>query len=273
MPQQRLTRKRGMVLTNVGLQKLQTAKHKAEIWENDGDRYTLEELSQRSGLAPITVAKVLNREGGVDKQSLTLCFSAFGLILMEEDFTKPSDRKLQTNSTDTPTLVPQGWYVAGSRPHDYDVRLDATVVYSGSSSALIQSKSPQADGFGTLMQSFKADDYLSQRLQLSGYLKTETVESWTGLWMRVDGPNRQTLSFDNMQNRSVTGTTDWTRYTVVLDVPDASEYIAFGILLAGLGRVWCDCLNFETVGLDVPTTELTTDSHIPNQPVNLDFEL
>ena len=70
MPQQRLTRKRGIVLTNIGLQKLQTAKRKAEIWENDGDRDTLEELSQRSGLAPITVAKALNREAGVDKQSL-----------------------------------------------------------------------------------------------------------------------------------------------------------------------------------------------------------
>ncbi|MBE9101579.1 hypothetical protein [Vacuolonema iberomarrocanum] len=274
MQQRRSTRKRGVILTNIGLQKLQTAKRKAEIWDNDGDRYTLEELGQRSGLAPITVAKVLNRETGVDKQSLVLCFSIFGLTLMDADFTKPSDRLLQAedNNADLPSAIPQGWQVTGTRTQDYDVRLDTTVINSGSATALIQSKSPQADGFVTLMQTFKAEDYRGQRLQLSGYLKTEAVETWAGLWMRIDGAEGEILSFDNMQNRSITGTTEWTQYAVVLDAPIASDRIAFGFLLAGSGRVWCDRLNLEPVSLEVPTTVFPTELQLPTKPVNLDFE-
>ncbi|VEP15779.1 conserved hypothetical protein [Hyella patelloides LEGE 07179] len=274
MTQQKQKRKRGIVLTNIGLQKLQAAKQKVEIWENNGDRYTFEELSQRSGLAPITVAKILNRETGVDKQSLILCFSAFGLILSEEDYTKPNPQSLNKNNTpeDFQSHVPPGWFVAGSHPHDYDVRLDNTVAYQGQTSVLIQSKYPQAEGFGTLMQEFKADRYCDRRLQLSGYIKTEAVENWTGLWMRVDGEN-QVLSFDNMQNRSIKGTTDWTRYSVVLDIPAAGNRIAFGILLVGSGRVWCDLLQFEAVSLDIPTTEVTTSSQLCDRPINLDFEM
>ena len=198
MQQRRSTRKRGVILTNIGLQKLQTAKRKAEIWDNDGDRYTLEELGQRSGLAPITVAKVLNRETGVDKQSLVLCFSAFGLTLMDADFTKPSDRSLQAedNNADPPSAIPQGWQVTGTHTQDYDVRLDTTIINGGSTTALIQSKSPQADGFVTLMQTFKAEDYRGQRLQLSGYLKTEAVETWAGL-LRVQ-PNGANMRWYSM---------------------------------------------------------------------------
>lgn len=275
MKQQKPKRKRGVVLTNIGLQKLQTTKQKVEIWENNGDRYTFEELSQRSGLAPITVAKILNRETGVDKQSLILCFSAFGLILTEGDYSKPNPKLFNNNSTseDFQSNVPPGWFVAGSHPHDYDVRLDNTVAYQSQTSALIQSKYPQAAGFGTLMQKFKADRYRDKRLKLSGYIKTEAVETWTGLWMRVDGFENQILSFDNMHNRSITGTTDWTRYAVVLDIPVISFAITFGFLLAGSGRVWCDLLQFETVSLDIPTTDIMTGSQLWDRPINLDFEM
>ncbi|MEM8807610.1 MAG: hypothetical protein AAGF01_16445 [Cyanobacteria bacterium P01_G01_bin.38] len=274
MSQQRPKRKRGVILTNAGLQKLQTAKRKVEIWENDGDRYTFEELSQRTGLAPITVAKVLNRDTGVDKQSLILCLSAFGLILADDDYTKPThpSRPSQTIASSQST-VPQGWSLAGSRPYSYAVSLDSINTYYGSNSVLIQSKSPQADGFGTLMQIYKADRYRGQRLKLSSYLKTEAVKTWAGLWMRVEGFENQILSFDNMQNRSITGTTPWTEHAVVLDVPDTSKRIAFGVLLAGSGQVWCTRFQFDTVGPDIPTTGLETVSQLPDQPTNLDFEI
>ena len=90
--------------------------------------------------------------------------------------------------------------------------------------------------------------------------------------MRVDGFERQILSFDNMQNRSITGTTEWTNYAIVLDVPATSYRIAFGILLAGLGRVWCALLEFETVDRDTPTTDIITDRPLSDRPINLDFE-
>ncbi|MEP0801140.1 NB-ARC domain-containing protein [Funiculus sociatus] len=82
-------RQRGVILTLQGLKKLQDARHQAEILENAGDKYTLEELSDRTQLAPFTVAKVLARDEGVDKQTLALFFRAFNLALDKSDYCRP----------------------------------------------------------------------------------------------------------------------------------------------------------------------------------------
>ncbi|MEB3178744.1 MAG: NB-ARC domain-containing protein [Nostocaceae cyanobacterium] len=56
--------------------------------ENDGSRFTLEELSDRTQLAPFTVAKIMARQEGVDKQSLEYFFRAFALELTTSDYVK-----------------------------------------------------------------------------------------------------------------------------------------------------------------------------------------
>ena len=93
--------------------------------------------------------------------------------------------------------------------------------------------------------------------------------------MRVDGAKKdETLAFDNMQDRAIKGTTDWKKYEIVLDVPENSEMVAFGLLLSGKGQVWMDDLQFEVVGKDVPTTGRATGaaSQAAKAPLNLNFE-
>jgi hypothetical protein len=90
---------------------------------------------------------------------------------------------------------------------------------------------------------------------MTAYVKAEGVQNWAGLWMRVDGPHNLTLEFDNMQNRPLSGTFDWQLFVVVLDVPQESEAVTFGLLLNGTkGRVWFDDVRLNIVGNDVPTT-------------------
>ncbi|MCC5660791.1 hypothetical protein LC608_28220 [Nostoc sp. XA010] len=86
MTLQNWRRKRGVALTNKGLQKIKEAKHQSEAKENFGNRYTLEEMSARSGLYSATISKVLNREGGVDKQTIEKLFSAFKLKIDKNDY-------------------------------------------------------------------------------------------------------------------------------------------------------------------------------------------
>ncbi|WP_107666947.1 AAA-like domain-containing protein [Cyanothece sp. BG0011] len=82
-------RRRGVILTDKGLEKLQSAKVEAEYTENKGNRYTLEALSEKTGLAMDTLMKVFACESKVDKQTLKYCFKAFQLNLCEEDFYYP----------------------------------------------------------------------------------------------------------------------------------------------------------------------------------------
>ncbi|NEU81561.1 NB-ARC domain-containing protein [Nostoc sp. UIC 10630] len=92
MTLQNWRRKRGVALTTKGLQKIKEAKHQSEAKENFGNRYTLEEMSARSGLYSATISKVLNREGGVDKQTIEKLFSAFNLKIDKSDYLSSINR-------------------------------------------------------------------------------------------------------------------------------------------------------------------------------------
>jgi hypothetical protein len=166
--------------------------------------------------------------------------------------------------------VPRGWHVAGTKPAEYEVGVDAGQAYQGHDSAFLKSKRPSVDGFGTLMQNINAEQYKGNKVRLSGLVKSEEVTGWAGLWMRVD-KGTQLLTFDNMQKRPINGTTGWQRYYVVLDVPKDATAIAFGILLSGPGQVWLNSTKFEVVGLDVPTAVASSQKSLPDKPVNLEF--
>ncbi|MEH2067005.1 MAG: NB-ARC domain-containing protein [Nostoc sp.] len=92
MTLQNWRRKRGVALTTKGLQKIKEAKYQSEAKENFGNRYTLEEMSARSGLYSATISKVLNREGGVDKQTIEKLFSAFSLKIDKSDYSSSKNR-------------------------------------------------------------------------------------------------------------------------------------------------------------------------------------
>jgi hypothetical protein len=165
--------------------------------------------------------------------------------------------------------APPHWDLTGARPQDYSVSLDAVNPHGGKKSALLRSVVPNPTSFGALVQVFSAAGYRGKRLRLSAFLRSRDVSQGAGLWMRIDGMNAQVLAFDNMQNRPIKGDTEWQRYSVVLDVPEAALAVYFGILLNGGGSVWLDDVPFETVPSSVPTTGLPS---IPPTPQNLDFE-
>ncbi len=159
---------------------------------------------------------------------------------------------LQPSNLDFETGT-SGWIIAGSSVQSYTI--DANVVaHTGDASGHLQSLQNHVSGFCTLMQTFAADKYQGQRLRMSAYVKTENVEGWAGLWMHVDGSAARILAFDNMQDRSIQGSTDWREYEIVLDVPEDSVNIVFGVLIEGAGQVWVDDFQFDVVDQDVPTT-------------------
>lgn len=165
--------------------------------------------------------------------------------------------------------APQDWFLAGSSPNAYEVGKVSTG--DDSSAAYLKSIEPSPTGFGTLMQQFSARAYLGQRLKLSGQVKATQVTGWSGLWMRIDGPGGTRLGFDNMRSRPIVGTTEMTTYEIVLEVPEESELIAFGILLHGGGEVLLDNIRFESVDDSVSVTGQLAPT-FPSEPLNLDFE-
>lgn len=176
-------------------------------------------------------------------------------------------------SPDDATL-PKGWFRAGSKPQEYEMVLDKQIVRSGKASLMLKFKGTDASGFGTVMQNVGPDKYMGKRIRLSGYIKT-TDAAQASFWLRVDGKEREksSLAFDNMGNRSVSGTQEWKKYEIVLDVAQEAMNIAFGVMLIGKGQMWADDLQIEIVGKDVPVTDMMMNfKKAPTEPINLDFE-
>lgn len=163
----------------------------------------------------------------------------------------------------------KSWFMAGDHPQDYEFGVDTQETFQDKSSGYLKARRPDAEGFGTMMQMFKADKYRGKRMSFSAYVKSADVENWAGLWMRIDGSGQRMLGFDNMQNRPIKGTTDWQKYNIVLDVPQESINIAFGTLLCGQGQVWLSNVQFNEVAPDVPTSNISETGEA--QPGNLDF--
>ena len=161
-----------------------------------------------------------------------------------------------------------GWHTAGSHPADYDMGTDTTTAFTGSSSGFIKGK-PSSQGFGTYMQTIDASEYRGKRVQLSVYVKSADVADWAGVWMRVDAGTTP-IAFDNMQERPIKGSQDWTQSRLVLDVANNATAIAFGILLRGNGAVWIDDVALVAVGPEVPVTDMFSGRK--SGPRNLDFE-
>lgn len=198
--------------------------------------------------------------------------------------------------------LPAGWYPTGGNPKDYEMRADEAVRRGGKASATVRSKDPSENGAASMAQSVRADDYRGKRVRLTGYVKAQDIAEYSGLWLRVDGPDMLGQGFDNMYDRPVKATVDWTKCELVLDVPEDALRIVFGFMVIGKGQAWADDLRLETVDRDVPVTkeapsrqeqeerreqqkrarpeQYERDSErrkklqptLPKQPVNMDFE-
>jgi len=97
-------RKRGVVLTSIGLKRLQSAILSVEIAENKGKHLSLEELSSRIDVSTKTLSRLWSLSERVDQKTIKLCFSAFKLELHSEDYTILNE----ANETETSEFLSVG---------------------------------------------------------------------------------------------------------------------------------------------------------------------
>ncbi len=163
----------------------------------------------------------------------------------------------------------------GQSAKGYAVGKDDSVFHNGHCSAMIKSVATEENMWRALTQGIRAEKYRGQRIRLSGYMKTQDVASMAGLWLRVDAKNR-TLEFDNMSNRTLKGTNNWTLCSVVLDVPKDAVAIFYGPVMVGQGQTWTDDIAIETVDPSIVQTtgwaQAPSGEKDPLTPNNLGFD-
>lgn len=177
--------------------------------------------------------------------------------------------------------IPKGWVVTGHNEGKYNFGSTGDVQHNDKRSAFIKSKTDTAEGFGTLTQGIRAVKYRGKKVTLSAWLKTEDVDGWTGIWLRVDGDasaNVGPLEFENMYQRPVKGDTDWNKYEITLPVAEQAHAIVFGFMLCGSGKSYCTEFNLSTGDGQINDINdgdynYFVPAYINDEAMNLDFEL
>ena len=163
--------------------------------------------------------------------------------------------------TDHPGGSPGGWGVgpAGS------VHVDDQIVHGGKWSVRIERPQDSSGGLSGITKVIPMD-FEGKRLEMRGFLRTEEVTGFVGMWMREDG-ERSGMEFDNMQNRQLKGTHDWQEYSISIPVNAEAKQLFFGVFVTGTGKVWADDLQllvdgkpvWEAPRREIPKTVLDTD--------------
>jgi len=168
-----------------------------------------------------------------------------------------------------PAVQFQDWRYVPSSGYAAYLDPDVRAGKHGQHSLRIESQVSEHKGFSSMTRSFKPEPEV-RKMRLSADIRCQDLVGWAGIWMRVDGPNQTVLSFDNTQHtQSISGTHDWKRVAVVLEVPPEAVSISMGALISGTGIFWVDNLSFGAVSADTPVSPLPWKHEMPQ---NLNFE-
>jgi hypothetical protein len=195
-----------------------------------------------------------------------------------------------TLASDDVATAPAHWFISSQRPgegaRNHVAARDTTIVYSGSSSGVLKSKTSDTAASGTLMQAASVGLSRGKRIEFRAYLRCQGVTQWAGLWIRTEDAQGGVTAFRNSQTSrplagpapSIRGDHDWTPVRITIDVPNSSVAIFYGVQLIGAGTVWIDDVTFEAVGDadrqadGVVPVVYNTPPALLEGPQNLDFE-
>lgn len=131
---------------------------------------------------------------------------------------------------------PEGWNIREQAA--YSVSRDCQAAPTGLPCAVKIEGVAGATGFLPLTQVIPPGDSLEKGALLTGWIRTEGVRDGAMLWVVANGADGRPLRRDNMQNRRVQGTTQWTRFSVQVPVVGSTRSLGFGVILEGPGTAW-----------------------------------
>lgn len=173
------------------------------------------------------------------------------------------------------TCTVTGWGMTGSKNDAYSAERTQET-YDSKAVVRFWRSAEGTDGFGSMFQMFKPDAYRGKRVRYSAAMRTIGVTERAALCFRIDGPDTgrdgRSLAFDNMEDRSpISGTSEWTRYSCVLDVPPEATAIFISSILFGVGELFWADIRLEIMDDSVPVTDMLRKYVVRDVPTNLDF--
>jgi C-terminal processing protease CtpA/Prc len=192
---------------------------------------------------------------GTARIALALALAALSGVSFAQDSNLAAILNFETEQKGA---TPAGWngWPAGT------VFLDQEIVHGGKWAARMERTDSSSGDFSGLAKTVPLD-FAGQWIEIRGFLRSEGVTGYFGLWAREDGSS-PTLAFESMQKQQIKGTNDWKEYSIRLPVKDEANRLTFGVLVGGAGKVWADDLQVLVDGKPVWEAEKRKRPLTPN---------
>jgi hypothetical protein len=127
---------------------------------------------------------------------------------------------------------------------------------SGEPASVIRAKpNATANDYEVLGAPVPIEQFRGKRVRISAYIKTDSVDAAAGLCMWIKDADENVMAHDNLADHYAVGTSDWTRYDIVTDVPKNAAKIIIQTQIRGGGSVWSDGFEVCVVDDKVPLSD------------------
>jgi hypothetical protein len=146
--------------------------------------------------------------------------------------------------------APEGWWVVQhAGPESYRFSVDDTTKHAGERSMRVENVGPEP--YGMVFQAIDATPYRGRTVRFAAWIRTEATTGnrfGTGAGLHLQTLRRgYPRDAAAMRKNAVKGTTDWTRYELVLAVANDADQIEVGLNLFGGGVAWLDEATLDVV--------------------------
>ncbi len=167
------------------------------------------------------------------------------LLLVASSAPLPAQLFLNLSFETSSNGIPTGWYLSSSA---YQYAVDTSTAVDGVQSLQIASLTSDTAQFGYASESLTAGPAIGKTFHLSGFIRTQGVNGYAGLWANTADSQGNALAFQNLGSLAPAGTTGWQSYSLSLRVPAGAVSVNFGVLLSGAGTAWFDNLSIDVNG-------------------------
>ncbi len=140
----------------------------------------------------------------------------------------------------------EGWSIEGHARRAYQAEVDPDVVREGHPTIRLHPTVDTGGAYATYMTSLDARPFRGRRAHASVWVRTQGVTARGDVWLRVqgsesppDGPGLAT-SITRLPPNG-----DFTRYELLVDVPESASTVQLGLGLGGPGMLWMDGVSVE----------------------------
>jgi hypothetical protein len=149
---------------------------------------------------------------------------------------------------DTLKTLPENWR-ANLKPQ-FKWQLDTTVFHSGKQSLSI-SNDLNVDSmvFSPFSQICPITIDKVKKIELTAFIKTKNVSKNVGLWCQLLDKDNKQIGFSSLETQGIfiKGNSEWTKYSVSLQVDTDVKKLLLGGFLKGTGQVWYDDFKIEDI--------------------------